>query len=343
MKKTVVVPVALLLVFGAGLAAWQMGWLGGEDSRTDALVLYGNVDIRQVALGFLVTEKIDRLLVEEGDGVTTGQLLAELDTSRLRQQVEGARARLRAQEKVLERLLAGTRQEEIQQARAEMEGARAQAANARRRALRFQELRQSGSVSDQEADDAVSAAEAAEARLAAAREAYQLALAGPRQEDIDEARAGLDAQRSELELALQELEYAFLTAPGNGTIQQRLLERGDTASPQNPVFTLALDDPVWVRVFVDEPDLGLLEPGMTAWVTTDSFPGKRYEGWIGYISPTAEFTPKSVQTEEIRTQLVYQVRVYVPNPLGELRLGMPATVTVPLDQGRESSNATGAA
>ncbi|MFW5722363.1 MAG: hypothetical protein ACOCWT_03600, partial [Desulfohalobiaceae bacterium] len=74
-----------------------------------------------------------------------------------------------------------------------------------------------------------------------------------------------------------------------------------------------------------------------------SFPDKRYQGWIGYISPTAEFTPKSVQTEEIRTQLVYQVRVYVQNPQGELRLGMPATVSVPLNQGRESGNATGAA
>ncbi|MFW5791906.1 MAG: efflux RND transporter periplasmic adaptor subunit, partial [Desulfohalobiaceae bacterium] len=330
MKKTIVVPAVLLLLGGAFVTAWQMGWFGREDSRAQELVLYGNVDIRQVGLGFLVTEKIDRLLVEEGDAVTAGQLLAELDTSRLRQQVEGAKARVRAQEKVLERLLAGTRQEEIQQARAEMEGARVQAVNARKRALRFQELLRSGSVSDQEADDAVSGAEAAEARLAAAREVYQLALAGPRQEDIDEARAGLDAQRSELDLALQEMEYAFLSSPGNGTIQQRLLERGDVASPQNPVFTLALNDPVWVRVFVDEPDLGLLKPGMTAWVTTDSFPDKRYQGWIGYISPTAEFTPKSVQTEEIRTQLVYQVRVYVQNPQGELRLGMPATVSVPL-------------
>jgi HlyD family secretion protein len=103
------------------------------------------------------------------------------------------------------------------------------------------------------------------------------------------------------------------------------------ASPQQPVFTLALTNPVWVRTYVSETDLGKISPGMKAYATTDSFPEKRYEGWIGYISPTAEFTPKSVETREVRTHLVYQVRVYVCNPENELRLGMPATVIVPLN------------
>jgi HlyD family secretion protein len=104
------------------------------------------------------------------------------------------------------------------------------------------------------------------------------------------------------------------------------------ASPQKPVFTLALDDPVWVRAYVPEADLGKIRPGMKATVTTDSFAGKRYDGWIGFISPTAEFTPKTVETAEVRTRLVYQVRVFVRNPQDELRLGMPAVVTIPLDQ-----------
>jgi HlyD family secretion protein len=98
------------------------------------------------------------------------------------------------------------------------------------------------------------------------------------------------------------------------------------------VFTLALDDPVWVRAYVDEPDLGKIQPGMKAEVTTDSFPGKHYAGWIGYISPTAEFTPKSVETQDVRTKLVYEVRVFVRNPQGGLRLGMPAVVTIALPQ-----------
>ena len=106
------------------------------------------------------------------------------------------------------------------------------------------------------------------------------------------------------------------------------------ASPQKPVFTIALDDPVWVRAYVPETDLGKVRSGMKAEVTTDSFPGKRYPAWIGFISPTAEFTPKTVETPEVRTKLVYEVRVFVPNPQGELRLGMPAEVVVPLAASR---------
>jgi HlyD family secretion protein len=104
------------------------------------------------------------------------------------------------------------------------------------------------------------------------------------------------------------------------------------ASPQRPVYTLALTDPLWVRAYVQEKDLGKVKSGMRAEVATDSYPGKRYQGWIGYISPSAEFTPKSVETTEVRSNLVYQVRVFVCNPQNELRLGMPATVTMPLNE-----------
>ena len=104
------------------------------------------------------------------------------------------------------------------------------------------------------------------------------------------------------------------------------------ATPQKPVLTMALTNPVWVRTYAQEATLGSLALGMTADVSTDSYPGKAYKGWIGFISPTAEFTPKNVETPELRTRLVYQVRVYVCNPENELRLGMPGTVTIPLDQ-----------
>ena len=104
------------------------------------------------------------------------------------------------------------------------------------------------------------------------------------------------------------------------------------ASPQKSAFTLAITDPKWVRAYVAETDLGAVHEGMHAAVTVDGFPGRSFPGWVGFISPVAEFTPKSVETREVRTKLVYQVRVFVQNPRGELRLGMPAVVTVPLDQ-----------
>jgi HlyD family secretion protein len=109
------------------------------------------------------------------------------------------------------------------------------------------------------------------------------------------------------------------------------------AFPQTPVYTLALTEPLWVRAYVEEPELGRVWPGMRAEVHTDSHPGKSYDGWLGFISPTAEFTPKSVETERVRTDLVYQVRVFVCDPQNELRLGMPAWVTLTLDQPHTTS------
>ncbi|HXL16648.1 MAG TPA: HlyD family efflux transporter periplasmic adaptor subunit, partial [Streptosporangiaceae bacterium] len=125
---------------------------------------------------------------------------------------------------------------------------------------------------------------------------------------------------------------AQLVAPMDAVVRTRLLEPGEMASPQKPVFSLAITDPKWVRAYVSEPDLGKVHPGMAAFVAVDSFPDQRFEGWVGFISPVAEFTPKAVQTEELRTSLVYEVRVFVKDPSDALRLGMPATVYLRLDQ-----------
>jgi HlyD family secretion protein len=193
-------------------------------------------------------------------------------------------------------------------------------------------LAEEGSVTIKQRDDAEAVAESTTARVQAAREVLELALKGPRKEDIAAARASLKAYEEELAVSRQRLEYASLYAPSDGMIQNRILEPGDMASPLKPVFTLALDDPVWVRAYIPGPDLGKVKLGMTAEVSTDSFPGKTYKGWVGFISPTAEFTPKAVETTELRTKLVYQIRIYVCNPQNELRLGMPVTVTVPPGQ-----------
>src|SRR5262249_45448366 len=136
------------------------------------------------------------------------------------------------------------------------------------------------------------------------------------------------AAEGQLALLRQQRADAQVVAPSNAVVRTRLLEPGEMSSPQKPVFTLAITDPKWVRAYVSEPDLGKVRPGMTASVTVDSFPDREFEGWVGFISPVAEFTPKAVQTEELRTSLVYEVRVFVKDPRDELRLGMPATVTL---------------
>ncbi len=127
---------------------------------------------------------------------------------------------------------------------------------------------------------------------------------------------------------------AELVAPTDAVVRTRLMEPGEMASPQKPVFSLAVIDPKWVRAYVSEADLGKVHPGMTASVGVDSFPGRRFDGWVGFVSPIAEFTPKAVQTQELRPSLVYEVRVFVKDPSDDLRLGMPATVYLPTESGR---------
>jgi HlyD family secretion protein len=96
------------------------------------------------------------------------------------------------------------------------------------------------------------------------------------------------------------------------------------------VLNLAIMDPKWVRAYVSETDLGRIHMGMKASISTDSFPGRSFPGWIGFIASVAEFTPKSVQTVELRSSLVYETRIFVDDPSDAMRLGMPATVYLEL-------------
>ncbi len=329
-KKKKIIAVLIVMLIAVGIFFLVRSLL--HKTPANELVLYGNVDIRQVELAFNGNERIAEMLVQEGDKVKKGQLLATLDTLRLSHEVAQAEAQVKAQGEVLAALVAGTRPEDIRKARADVEAADAEKKNAevvfRRKSL----LAEKDLISKQERDDARAAADYAQAQLKAARETLALAVAGPRREDIAAARQTLKAYEASLSVAKRNLEYASLYAPSDGVIQTRILEPGDMASPQAPAFTLALTDPVWVRAYIPEPDMGKIPLGMSARVTTDSYPGKHYRAWIGFISPTAEFTPKSVETREVRTSLVYQVRVYVCNPDNELRMGMPAVVTIPLNQ-----------
>ncbi len=283
-------------------------------------------------LAFSVPERIEAMDVTEGERVKQGQRLARLDDRRFTHRVAQAQAQVAAQEQVVAALVAGTRPQEIHKARADVEAAQAEARNTARIARRQADLLKRGLTSSENAEDARSAADAATARLRAAKASLALALEGPRKEDIAAAKARLQALKAQLALDQTDLADTRLSAPVDAVVENRILEPGDMASPQTPVYTLALDQPLWVRAYVSERDLGKVHPGMAARVTTDSFPDKAYKAWVGYISPTAEFTPKSVETPDVRTNLVYQVRVYVCNPRNELRQGMPATVTLSPNQ-----------
>lgn len=303
-----------------------------EENNANELVLYGHVDIRQVSLAFNAVGRIKNLYVQEGDEVKEGQLLAELDRERYEANVKRLKAQVEAQRAVLAALQAGTRRQQIEAAREAVKKAEALLQNTEREYLRLKALLEGNAVSRQAFDNAETAYKAAQHDLKAAQEGLSLAIEGPRKEDIEAARATLVSQEAALEYAVKELQDSLLYAPSNGVVENRLLEPGDMAGPNVPVLTLALKEPLWVRCYVDEPYLGKIHGGMKARILSDSFPGKTYEGWIGYISSTAEFTPKPVETTELRTKLVYQVRVFIKNDNNELRLGMPVTVKIDLSK-----------
>jgi HlyD family secretion protein len=301
-----------------------------KDERADGAepVLYGNVELRQVSLAFNNAERIAEVLVDEGDKVRKGQVVARLETARIKPLLVEAQARAEAQRQQLARLRNGSRPEEIAQAQANVASAQAQAADARRRYKRLASLGGAAAVSQQEIDSAQAAAEVAEAHRNALQKALDLVVAGPRQEDIAGAAAQLDALEARVALLKQQVADAELRAPTDAVVRSRLMEPGEMASPQKPVLSLAVTTPKWIRTYVGETELGRVKPGMAATVTTDSFPGKPIEGHVGYISSVAEFTPKTLQTEDLRTSLVYEVRIVIDDPDNLLRLGMPVTVNL---------------
>ncbi len=322
----------LLALAGAGLWYWLFR---APPPASSELTLYGNVDLRQVSLAFNNSERISEVLAQEGDHVRAGQVLARLDVSRLKPRLAEIGAQTAAQRHALERLQNGSRPQEIVQARANLQAAEADADYASLQYQRLQALAEDSSgkaVSQQELDSQRSLLAAAQARRLLNQKAVELAEIGPRAEDIAQAKAQWQANEAQLAFLSQQLKDAELLAPAAAIIRSRLLEPGEMSSPQRPVYSLALIDPKWVRAYASETELGWLHPGDKAEISVDSFPGRRYAGWVGFISPIAEFTPKPVQTEELRPSLSYETRIFVTDPNDDLRLGMPATVRIKLGQ-----------
>jgi HlyD family secretion protein len=294
MKKALLALLVLALLVASGYA-----WYRGQDADDGPLVLYGNVDVREVSLGFRQSGRVARLPVEEGDRVPAGQLLAELDDEPFQHAVAAARAQVAQAEAALARLEAGSRAQEIEQAREAQRQAAAVFASRELAYRRQRELSASGATSRQALDSA---------RYA-----------------LDEARAQRDLARAEAAQADTALADTRLIAPSDGVVLTRVVEPGTVVQAGTAVVSLALRDPVYVRAYVSEARLGEVPPGTEVTVTTDSSP-RAYAGQVGFVSPRAEFTPKTVQTEALRTELVYRLRIRVPDADDQLLQGMPVTI-----------------
>ncbi|MEG2463275.1 MAG: HlyD family efflux transporter periplasmic adaptor subunit, partial [Acinetobacter sp.] len=304
-KFILLVGVLLIAVAAAFL------WFSRDKADPDHLVLYGNVDIRQVSLAFETAGRIQSLAVQEGDRVQKGQVLAELNTDSLTIQAQQAQAQLQVQQQTLNEQAAGNRPEEITQAKAKVQSAQAQFENADKQYQRLNVLNRSTAgqaVSKQEVDAAKSNMKMAEAAVGETKANLELLLKGARTEDREAAKAQYESTKANLDLIDYQITQSKLLAPVNGVIRARLQEVGDMTTSNKSVYTIALIHPKWVRVYASEMDLGHINMGAAAQVIRDSQPNQPITGKIGYISSVAEFTPKTVQTEDIRTTLVYEVR-----------------------------------
>lgn len=319
-----IIILAVIVACAAGAAIYTRGF-GLLSKPDEGLVLYGNVDIRQVNLGFRVGGRIAEMPVDEGASVAAGATLAQLDRQPLIDALARAEAQVAAAQAELDKRRKGNRPQEIAQAEAAVAARNADMVRTREAYERRKTLVTTGAVSQSVFEAAEAEYRAAEAQLRSAEQALSLLRAGSRIEDIAAAEAQLAAAIAERDSARTNLADTTLRAPDAGTILTRAAEPGAIVQSGATIFTLTINRPIRLRAYVAEPDLGQIAPGMTVLVTTDGS-SKVYHGVIGFISPTAEFTPRTVQTEQLRADLVYRLRINITDPDDRLRQGQPVTV-----------------
>lgn len=319
-RKVAAVAVAGVLALSGGYYAYASVFGADEEP------FYGSVDVRDVSVGFRVSGRIADVLVDEGDAVQRGQVLARLDAEPYLRLSEESRAALDAAAARLALLEGGHDPEAVARARAKLDEARIMLANAGKARVRATNLRSSGASSQTQLDDAEANHDAAAARVRAAEQELQQLRRGYRGEEISEARANL--AKAEAAYARAELQFTDteLKAPNDGVVQTRAIEPGAMVDAGSVGLVIAKTGEAWIRAYVPEPSLGETVPGARVLVYTDSRPDQPYQGRIGSVSSRAEFTPRTVETTDLRTSLVYRVRVLIDRPDSALRQGMPVTV-----------------
>ncbi|MET3120668.1 HlyD family secretion protein [Oxalobacteraceae bacterium GrIS 2.11] len=318
-KKILIAALIIIGILAAAVYWYQQKHHDGE------LTMSGNVDIRQVNLSFRVAGRLKNLHVDEGAQVKAGDVLGELDDQPYQIALSDARANRAALQAHRALYKKGYRKEDIKQAKATLTARLAAQLNASQLLQRQQKLTGSGAASQRLLDEAQSNFDQASAQVDAARLQYQELSNGYRKEEVAEVEANNDRAEAQLNNAQLQLSDTVLKAPSNGVILTRAVEPGSMLTAGSPVFTLSLTEPVWVRAYVAEPDLGKVAPGTRVKVMTDSR-AEPYSGVVGFVSPTSEFTPKNVETSDLRTAMVYRLRIVIDQPDQQLRQGMPVTV-----------------
>jgi HlyD family secretion protein len=294
----------------------------------ESVKISGNVEVTTVEVSFKVPGRVRERLVDEGEVVSAGQLVARLDSADFAHEVAIRKAEVETARAGLRELEAGSRKEEIAQSEAALAAVEAEATRLAEDFRRQKELFAREVIPKQKFDAALAARDTAQAQARQARESLTLARKGPRQERIDQGRSRLREAEAALALAVERLGYTTLTAPAAGMVIAKNIEPGEQVAAGTPVITVGNITSPWLRGYIPETELGRVKVGQKARVRTDTWPGKTYDGLVSFISTEAEFTPKNVQTEKERVKLVYRIKITIPNPAMELKPGMPADAEI---------------
>jgi HlyD family secretion protein len=327
MKKKIIALLVLFIVV-ASIIVLYARW-SAHKSPSNVLLISGNIEAHESLVGFKVQGRLDELLVQEGQSVREGDLIARLDSRDYAQQVSVDEAVLSSREAELGLALAGSRTQEIKAAEQAVLDAQADMELRKVEYQRNQALyeRNSG-VSAEARDVAATNLKRAQATYERNRQTHDELVEGTRKEQIAINRANVNTARQNLGLSRIRLEYTSLLAPKTGVVTVRQAELGEVMQPGTPVVTIADLDHLWLRGYVSETDLGRVCWGQSATVRTDTYPGKTYKGRVSFISSVAEFTPKTVETHKERVTLVYRIKIDLDNPNHELKPGMPADAQI---------------
>ncbi len=315
----------LIFLIAAGIAGLLFYLFAREKHEGNPYIkVSGNIEATEVDVGFKISGRIVSRSVDEGDWVEKGKVLATLDDEDLRQRLEVAQATLKSAQARLEKLLAGSRPEEIREAAAALEQAQFDFENKKLNYERMKPLFERGVIPKETLDNTEAAFNIAKAAVQRANENYQLVKIGPRKEDIDDAGAQVEQAKANFKLIETQLSYTVLYSPLSGVVLVKSGEIGEVVNPGTSILTLADIENVWLKAYIPETDLSRVKWGQEVIVTTDLKPQKVYKGKISFISSQAEFTPKQIQTEKERVTLVYRIKIDILNTDRELKPGMPA-------------------
>jgi len=288
----------------------------------------GTVEAVQVDISSAVAGKVKNISVEEGDRISSGDVILAIDDEDYRIQEKLARARLDAASAQLKMMLEGARKEDVQQAQEKVKAAKASFEKSRANFERINNLFNSGSATKSLYDEARTGYEMAQAHYNAAQKALEKLLKGARAEEIKIAQSNKIQAEANLEFAEKKLSDCVITSPVTGTVTNKLVETGERVIPNGLVATITKTDSMWLTIFIGERDIGRVKTGQRAEIKIDTFPDRIFNGTVRFIAEEAEFTPKNIQTKDEREKLVFGVKILIDNRDRILKAGIPADATI---------------